>query len=728
MNALTNETQINILLVDDRPENLVAMEALLASDFVNIVKCTSGEEALEYLLYEECALILLDVQMPGIDGYETAKLIKSRKKHKDTPIIFITAINQELEHVYEGYTAGAIDYIFKPFDPDVMISKVDSFVDMYNKNKKLMMQTKLLNVKTNELEKANHELSRLASELKRTEAMAKVIGETSMDTMIIFDANHIILTINPAVKGMFGYNPNDLFNTSVDQLFEAVLLDEYQYRLSQAERELSEKAELFEMIGKKSDGSLFPAEVQIHETHLEGMTIYACTIKNITEKKEQISQLRHMAMHDSLSGLPNRALLYEEIKGSIQTAADSTFALFILDLDHFKAINDTLGHSYGDAVLQHISGLIDKIFTAEEVVARLGGDEFAVLLPRYSQSAAVNTAKNLLALLERPIVIDGITLAVGASVGIVLYPEHGQTADELMQRADVAMYHAKRKGLSYTLYEKGIDQNDPYHLSLMGELRNAILNEELILYYQPLLQMSNKEIIGAEALVRWNHPIHGLIPPADFIPIAEQIGFMNPLTYWVLENSIRQCKEWEKEDIDINISVNLSVRDLQDTDFPQFIADLFSKYEFRPEKLQLEITESFLMSDKSKALELLTRMKDMGIKIAIDDFGTGYSSFAYIQQLPISHIKIDKSFVLNMSTEAEDAMIVSSIINLSHNLKMNVIAEGVEDEECWDTLENWGCDEAQGYFMSHPLPAAKFIQWLHDPQQNDRWKCSSHDK
>jgi diguanylate cyclase (GGDEF)-like protein/PAS domain S-box-containing protein len=536
------DSQINVLLVDDRPENLVALEAVLSSNSVNYIKCISGEDALKYLIQGECALILLDVKMPGIDGYETAKLIKARAKNKETPIIFITAINQDPEHVFAGYSVGAIDYIFKPFDPYVLRSKVDSFVELYMNNKKILMQTLLLNEKTKELEQANSNMNVLASKLKHAEGLARVIGETSMDTMITFDASHTVKTINPAVHLMFGYEMGQIIDKKVDILFREPLISSWLNR-----KKLGEPDKLYEIDAVSRDGTIFPAEVQIHETYLDGLLIYACTVRNIIERKAQLAELKYMARHDGLTGLPNRTLLYEKIKHLIQMpSGQHSFALIVFDLNNFKAINDTLGHSYGDTLLQRLGTLVLNELSADETIVRLGGDEFAVLLPNCDEAVAINKSKQILDIIERPVTIEEITLAIGVSLGIVLFPDHGESPDTLLQRADIAMYSAKRNGSGYAIYDKQYDLNDPYSLVLMGELRKAIENGEFTLYYQPTVVMATKEITGVEALVRWNHPKYGLIPPVDFIQLAEQIGFINPLTYWVLEEAIRQCKMWEE--------------------------------------------------------------------------------------------------------------------------------------------------------------------------------------
>ncbi|WP_167859055.1 two-component system response regulator [Paenibacillus cymbidii] len=720
--TLSLDKEVNVLLVDDRPENLIALEGILASSCANFVKCMSGEEALKFLIHEECALILLDVQMPGINGYETAKLIKSREKNKDTPIIFITAINHDPEHVYAGYSVGAVDYIFKPFDPDVLKSKVDIFLEMHTINKRLINQTRQLNLHKQQLEAANEELQRVAQELRRAEALAKVIGETSMDVMVIFNEKGAMLTINPAVKIMFGYEPDELTGRSVDMLFGTPLLSAYAAH-SAGIGEQTGKSGLFEIEAFRRTGISFPAEVQVHEAYVENRRLYACTVREITERKKQLADLRHMALHDTLTGLPNRTMLYDKMKTMIRQADNHTnFALVLFDLNHFKAINDTLGHSYGDAFLQALGKEVQLQLEDDELIARLGGDEFAMLLPNRDRQSIIEKIEALQKLIERPYYIEGITLAVGVSMGVSLFPEYGDNPNSLMQYADIAMYMAKRRGSGYALYDRKQDQNNPFHLVLMSELRDAVTNGQISLHYQPKIRIATGDIVGVEALLRWHHPQFGMVPPSEFIPIAEQIGFINLLTYWVLEEAIRQSKSWEESGIRMKVAVNLSVRSLQDIAFPANTEKLLAKYRLKPELLHLEITESFLMSDTVRAMEVLTELQSLGIELSIDDFGTGFSSLSYLQHLPVSQVKIDKSFVLGMTAESGNHMIVRSIITLAKNLRLGVVAEGVENMETLAELESLGCDEAQGYFVSKPISSAEIGEWMVRHSHNGKWK------
>jgi diguanylate cyclase (GGDEF)-like protein/PAS domain S-box-containing protein len=701
--------RINILMVDDRPENLIALEALLEAPRVNLTLCHSGEEALKYVLKHEYALILLDVQMPGLDGYETARIIKSRERSRDTPIIFVTAINKELEHVHSGYAVGAIDYLFKPFDPDVLKSKVDQLIKLYLNSKEIQNQSSLLLEKTKALETANRELSRVTIELQKSEALHRLVGETSADTIIILNEKRKIISVNPAVYSTFGYFMNEVLELNIGNLIS-------DQALNWNEVSHFSKTQHFEIVATGKNDRLFPAEVHIKESHLEGNLIYVCTIRDISDRREQIEKLRFMAFHDHLTKLPNRKMLYEIVDDMVQNQ-NEPFSLILMDLDHFKAVNDTLGHETGDVLLIKLGDLINELLAVNKTMFRLGGDEFAILMPNSELALGMETARKVLKRIDQPIEIEDVTISIGASLGIVCFPEHGTDIRTLLRRADVAMYTAKRNGSGITAYSKEQDEKDPYRLILMGDLRAAIDKQELFLVYQPKANLKTKEIEGVEALIRWNHPKLGLVYPNDFIPIAEHIGVINSITSWVLIEAIKQNRKWEKQGLDIEIAVNLSVRNLQDFELPIRLQALLDKHEVSPHKITLEITESFIMSDPKHAKEVLMKIHHMGIKLSIDDFGTGYSSLAYLKTLPVNTIKIDKSFITDMVSNSTDSMIVRSVIFLAHNLGLKVVAEGVENEEIWDLLVSYNCDMAQGYYIEKPLMEHDLKLWL------ETWKA-----
>jgi diguanylate cyclase (GGDEF)-like protein len=431
--------------------------------------------------------------------------------------------------------------------------------------------------------------------------------------------------------------------------------------------------------------------------------------------RQQAAENRHQALHDALTGLPNRALFRDRTAQALLAARrDGTaVAVLLMDLDRFKDVNDSLGHHTGDLLLHQVGERLRARLRASDTIARLGGDEFAVLLPGLRDpAAAAAVARELREALERPFSPGDIQqIHADASIGIALYPDHGGDPDALIQHADVAMYQAKRARLGVAVYDSASDQSSPARLALLAELRRAIDGDELILHYQPKVDLAGG-IDGAEALLRWPHPERGLIPPAEFIPLAEHTGLIRRLTLWVLEAALRQSREWRRQGLDVALAVNLSAANLADPELPDDIADLLRRMDVPPDRLTLEITESTAMADPARAQDLLLRLRDLGVGLSIDDFGTGHSSLAYLSSLPVTELKIDRSFVTSIATDDSDAMIVRSTIDLGHNLGLRVVAEGVEDDHTLRWLSDHGCDLAQGYGLTRPLPAAELPTWL----------------
>ncbi len=426
--------------------------------------------------------------------------------------------------------------------------------------------------------------------------------------------------------------------------------------------------------------------------------------------------LQHQVLHDALTGLPNRTLLHDRLAHTLRLMERdaSSLALLLLDLDRFKEVNDTLGHQAGDALLRQVAARMRDAVRASDTVARLGGDEFAVLLPGAERDGAVHAAQTLLAALVSPVTVEGQTVHVGVSIGIAVTPAHGHEAAVLLRHADVAMYIAKRGGSGYAVYDPRHDGYSTGRLMREAELRQALATHELVLHYQPLVDLRTGQTTGVEALVRWTHPTHGLLAPDAFIPLAEQTGLIVPLTRWVLEQVVAQQAAWARAGRPLAVAVNLSVRTLHDERLPETLAWLLRRSAIAPEQVTLEITESVLMADPAQAHAVLTRLSALGVRVAIDDFGTGYSSLAYLKQLPVDAVKIDKSFVQSMgATETtKDTAIVRSIIELGHNLGLMVVAEGIEDRETWAHVRALGGDVAQGYYMSRPLPLPSLDRWL----------------
>jgi diguanylate cyclase (GGDEF)-like protein len=446
-------------------------------------------------------------------------------------------------------------------------------------------------------------------------------------------------------------------------------------------------------------------------------------IGRLTQKAEENERL---AMHDSLTGLPNRVLFQNQVREAIDAArqSDSCAAVMIMDLDRFKEVNDTLGHHNGDLLLREVSNRLRKAVRQSDGVARLGGDEFAILLPEISEpDAARRVALKVLQALERPLHLEDLTLDVGASIGIAVFPSHGGDADTLLQRADVAMYVAKETHMGSEMYSHDKDGYSPDRLGLVAELRSAIDHGGLHLVFQPKIDLQYGGITGFEALIRWDHPRRGFMPPDEFIPIAEHTGLIMPLTNFVMDKALEECRSWMDGGHPHRVSVNISARTLLNANLPEEVGRALARWSVPAQHLQLEITESSLMADPERSGEILQRLADMGVGLSIDDYGSGYSSLSHLRRLPVSEVKIDKSFVLEMTSEANDAAIVRSTIELGHILGMKVVAEGVETAAIFDRLAALGCDEAQGYHMSRPLARDKIPGWLaqfDSPPQTDR--------
>ena len=450
---------------------------------------------------------------------------------------------------------------------------------------------------------------------------------------------------------------------------------------------------------------------------LENSRLVAKLEHSLDQLRVQAAKNEHQATHDALTDLPNRILFHDRVEQALRRSRreGSGAAVLIMDLDHFKEINDTLGHHNGDLLLQQIGARLRGVLRGSDTIARLGGDEFAVLLQDLPEaSGAVVVAENLLGALEQPLIIEDLALDVTGSIGIAAFPNHGEDVDTLIQRADVAMYVAKAAHTRYEIYEPFRDQYSPSRLALAGELRRAILEGELVLHYQPKAEFQTGNVTGMEALVRWLHPERGLLLPEDFLAVAEHTGMVRSLASYILDVALGECRRLADAGIHLPVAVNLSARNLSDVNLPHEVASILGKWGLPARALQLEITETSIMADPPRALDVLRRLKAMGVEISIDDFGTGYSSLAFLRSLPVGEIKIDKSFVLNMLVADEDAVIVRSTIDLGRNLGLRVVAEGVESKAIWSRLAELGCDVAQGFYVSGPLPSAKLIQWLDD--------------
>jgi diguanylate cyclase (GGDEF)-like protein len=438
--------------------------------------------------------------------------------------------------------------------------------------------------------------------------------------------------------------------------------------------------------------------------------------KEVTLRQDAIE---YQAMHDSLTGLPNRFMLNKIIDDQLQTAKrlSQTFVIFLMDLDRFKEINNTLGHSAGDILLTDVSTSIGNMIKKSDTLGRFGGDEFAVILPDTSKVESIDLAKNVIDTLDNSFMIDNYKVNIGVSIGIVSYPDDGHDVTTLLQHADTAMFAAKRKRAGFLFYEADKNIYSTERLSLINDLHDAFERSEFELFYQPKIDAETETIVGAEALLRWEHEKLGPIPPDRIIELSEHTGIIHKLSMWVLRNAITQCGAWHKKGYPLSISVNLSARDLSNESLSEHIDKMLKEHQLGSSFLILEITESVMMENLTLSMSVLNKLNNMGIKLSVDDYGTGFSSLSYLKKLPVSELKIDKSFIINMNEEDNDEVIVQSTVNLGHNLGLTVVAEGVEDRNIMDKLKRLGCDQVQGFYFGKPAPKEWFEVMLNENAQ-----------
>jgi diguanylate cyclase (GGDEF)-like protein/PAS domain S-box-containing protein len=558
------------------------------------------------------------------------------------------------------------------------------------------------------------ERRRAEEELRRSGDRIRAILDNVADGIITIDERLVIRSYNPAAERLFGYAPDEVIGKEFARLIADPCRGEIKPQLRAYLR--PHKPEVMvgrhETSGLRKDGIAFPMEFNV--ARLGPQRLVIGSLRDFSERKAETEALQYRALHDPLTGLPNRTFLRERLEETIRASEREMkpCAVLLMDLDGFKSVNDSLGHEAGDRLLQQVGQRMRGVLRRADTIARYGGDEFAVVpwgatdIPR-----AVLIAEKILQAISKPFTIEGQPITVNLSIGIAIFPQHADDADALTRRADVAMFAAKRARSGFSVYS--VDQEGGENggrVPLIGKLRYAIDQFELVLHYQPIVSTTDGTPIKVEALVRWGHPNHGLLPPDDFIPSAEQTNLIKPLTAWVLNEALGQVHAWSRAGIDIGVAVNLSARNLLDDELPDAVAQLLSTWQVAPEKLSLEITERSILA--TEAEETLQRLQATGVRIAVDDFGTGYSSLTYLKRLPVHEIKIDKSFVLDMATNWDGAAIVRSTIDLGHNLGLKVVAEGVEDEMTLALLREYRCDFVQGFHISRPAPAGQLGPWL----------------
>ncbi|MEA2400088.1 MAG: hypothetical protein QOK00_491 [Thermoleophilaceae bacterium] len=543
--------------------------------------------------------------------------------------------------------------------------------------------------------------------------------------IMTLDLDGLIVDANPALQELMGYSEEEFTGT---RALDYVHLEDRDTLLgvyhSRARGDASSSTVEHRIVCKGGDVVWVNSSVSFIHDSEDQLAMAILMVQDISQRKAAEQALlaqaelnEHQALHDSLTGLPNRTLFGDRIDSALKAArrGGPSLAVMVMDLDRFKEVNDSLGHHAGDALLQEVARRLSSVLRSSDSVARLGGDEFGILLPDASDPGSITAVVEKLGrTMQEPITVQDLPLVVEASIGIAVFPDDGLDVDTLLRAADVAMYTAKEEKTGYGFFDGSTHQLDLARLTLVGELRRALEKGELVLYYQPQAALSDDEVRSVEALLRWNHPERGLIGPDEFIPLAQQTGLIRPLTLYVIGEALRQCRAWEREGLELAVAVNVSTRNLLDTEFPAQVKGLLDAWELDAARLELEITEDAVLTDPVRTKAILEEFAAMGVRLAIDDFGTGYSSLGYLKRLPINQIKIDRSFVMAMATNEDDATIVRSTIDLGRNLGLSVVAEGVETEPIWNSLRELGCTMAQGYFLSRPVPPADLASWLQE--------------
>ncbi len=702
-----------VLIVDDVSENLHALVQVLGDEYA-VAAATNGEKALELARRNpQPDLILLDIQMPGMDGYSVLSALKTDPATADIPVIFVTALSEANDEA-RGLALGVVDYITKPINASLLKARVRTHIELarYRRHPaRFELQADpepgrrptLLVV--DDVPDNIHEL--LESLRDRYHVMVASDGPRALEIVQGPNPPDLIL-LDIVMPGMDGYEVCQrikateagnripiIFVTVVDAVEDKV-------------KGFSVGAS--DYITKPFDSAEVEARVRTHlelarlRTFLEDVLAQRTAMLQVSEEK-----YRTLSQRDPLTGLPNRALFAELLERALRRAARSggEVALLFLDLDNFVAVNESLGHSLGDEVVAKVAERFREQLPESATIARTGGDEFDVILELDADTSPDLVAKRLIDSLEEPLEVEGHSIFLTTSAGIALFPADATTAEALRRQADAALHVAKSQGRGLIWFSSPeLSSQARARFEMEADLRRALANDELRLHYQPQLSLATGALVGVEALVRWEHPDRGLVPPDQFVPLAEESGLISQLGEWVLTEACRQLTEWSRAGIDVpQVAVNVSALQFDDPSFPSMVTRVIGECGVGPERMELEITESFVMGDHARWFDTLQELTRLGITFAIDDFGTGFSSLSYLQRLRVHRLKIDLSFIRAMTTDPGSATLVKAIVALGHGLGIEVVAEGVETDEQAAMLREFGCDTIQGYLISRPVPA-----------------------
>ncbi|MCP5169593.1 MAG: EAL domain-containing protein [Hahellaceae bacterium] len=683
-----------VLIVDDSPANIVSMQAILSPLGCGLIAASDGEEALNLLLEADVSLLLLDVNMPGMDGYEVAELVLSNSRTRHIPIIFVTATDPHDVDILKGYDIGCVDFISKPVNPLLLQSKVRVLLEIVSSRERLrQVNTELSNAK-------NYYSSILSS-------AAEGILVVGLDGYVSF-ANH-------AAGKILRCRESELLGLSFVSMITPVGNPPPTWDQSIFSRKPHNNVSfrLYDALISVPNGT--PIPVSLSCARLPGPTAgMVAVFQDISVTKTLQQQLQQQAISDPLTGLLNRSGFQKQLYDALERAKrlNTKLAVIYMDLDGFKRINDTFGHDKGDQLLREVARRLSEVKRSYDALARLGGDEFTMVLDNLKHSEdAARIAQKLLEALKPPYLIDDIKLTVPASLGLANFPNAGETADELMQAADMAMYEAKSQGHNlYRFYDENMEGKARTRLLLEQSLREGIELEEFYLTYQPQICLKTFKLRGVEALLRWNHTNAGEMLPGEFIPLLEETGLIVPLGRWIIEQAcgefsqlLPELRQYSGSEEPI-LAINISTRQFNERLLIDDLNKSLERHNLMSSQLELEITETSLMQDEDYAATQLHKARALGIKIAIDDFGTGYSSLAYLKLFPIDVLKIDRLFISNIHESQKDEAIARSIVQLGHNLQLDIIAEGIEDLHQHHWAVDTRVDIGQGFLFAKPAP------------------------
>jgi len=720
---MTLETpQAKILVVDDKPENLHLLDDALGNQGYQVKGVVSGKMALMVANAVIPDLILLDVVMPDLNGYQVCQQLKANENTQNIPIIFLSASNNSVDRV-KALSAGGVDYINKPFQIDEVLLRIRNQLQLQTAQKKILkFNTELeqrIQKRTAQLELANQELQ---SEVKERSELAKLLQESEEKLESILNSleevvwsvdveTSKLLFLNPAAEEVYGRPVGDLLNNPNLRLESIHPEDRNRVESSLASPTNQSNDLEYRIVQPSGEVRWVWERSRLIYDDAGAINRRDGIISDVTERKKIEAELSYEAKHDSLTNLPNRAAFIERIEQALaqsQRDPQYLFAVLFIDLDRFKIVNDSLGHQVGDELLISVAQILTDCSRQRDFVARLGGDEFTILLHKIETIEEGNAiAERINQQLAAPFYLQGHTVFTSASIGIVEANSKYQDIAEILRDADLAMYRAKSLGKArHEVFHPEMYAETKELLETENDLRKAIIQNQLVLHYQPIISLKTDTLYGFEALVRWQHPTKGLVYPDKFIHVAEETGLIVPIGEWVLKEACQQMYRWQSKHrsaVDLKISVNLASSQIKDPDFLMTLDKILSHTRFSGHSLHLEITETTLMDYQPETINLFEQIRARGIRLNIDDFGTGYSSLQYLKRFPINMLKIDRSFVKGMLDDRENFEIVKMIITLSRTLKISIVAEGIENLKQLKVLQALNCELGQGYLFSKAL-------------------------